>query len=92
VVIALVAALGLSAQTQKTQQAIPIGLDAYRQWDRWPEQRIGMRAYMLSTYDRSGGNEGADASHFLYQLSDTFNVSLDVEGPGQPVNRHHRPF
>jgi hypothetical protein len=37
---------------------------------------------MRSTYDRSGGNEGADASHFLYQLANDFNVSLDVEGPG----------
>jgi len=61
---------------------IPVGLDAFRQWDRWPYQRIGARAYMRSTYDRSGGNEGADASHFLYQLSDTNNVTLDVEGPG----------
>ncbi len=39
-----------------------------------------MRAYMRSTYDRSGGN--ADASHFLYQLADNFNVTLDLEGPG----------
>jgi hypothetical protein len=62
--------------------AIPVGLDAYRQWDRWPYQRIGARAYMRSTYDRRGGNEGADASHFLYQLADDFNVTLDVEGPG----------
>jgi hypothetical protein len=61
---------------------IPIGLDAYRQWDRWPYQRIGARAYMRSTYDRRGGNEGADASHFLYQLSDDNNVTLDVAGPG----------
>src|SRR5450755_1552869 len=61
---------------------IPIGLDAYRQWDRWPYQRIGARAYMRSTYDRRGGNEGADASHFLYQLADDFNVTLDVEGAG----------
>ena len=37
---------------------------------------------MRSTYDRAGGNEGADASHFLYQLGDDLNVSLDVEGPG----------
>ena len=59
---------------------IPIGLDAYRLWDHWPDQRIGMRTYMRSTYDRSGGNE--DASHFLYQLSDDFNVTLDLEGPG----------
>ena len=61
---------------------IPVGLDAYRLWERWPYQRIGARAYMRSTYDRSGGNEGADASHFLYQLANDFNVSLDVEGPG----------
>jgi len=61
---------------------IPVGLDAYRLWERWPYQRIGVRAYMRSTYDRRGGNEGADASHVLYQLSDDFNVSLDVAGPG----------
>jgi hypothetical protein len=61
---------------------VPVGLDAYRQWERWPYHRIGARAYMRSTYDRAGGNEGADASHFLYQEADDFNVSLDVEGPG----------
>ena len=61
---------------------IPVGLDAYRMWERWPYQRIGVRAYMRSTYDRRGGNEGADASHFLYQLADDYNVTLDVEGPG----------
>ncbi len=61
---------------------VPVGSDAYRMWDRWPQQRIGVRAYMRSTYDRTGGNEGADASHFLYQLADDFNVALDVEGPG----------
>ena len=37
---------------------------------------------MRSTYDRRGGNEGADASHFLYQLADDYNVTLDVAGPG----------
>src|SRR5690242_9067727 len=61
---------------------IPVGLDAYRMWDAWPRQRIGVRAYMRSTYDRAGGNEGADASHFLYQLSETNNVTLDIAGPG----------
>ena len=61
---------------------IPVGLDAYRMWDRWPYQRIGVRAYMRSTYDRTGGNRTADASHFLYQESDDFNVTLDVLGPG----------
>src|SRR5580700_10231214 len=61
---------------------IPVGLDAYRQWDHWADQRIGARAYMRSTYDRKGGNEGADASHFLRQLADDRNVTLDVAGPG----------
>lgn len=61
---------------------IPVGEDAILMWDRWPYQRVGVRAYMRSTYDRAGGNEGADASHFLYQEADDFNVTLDVEGPG----------
>ena len=61
---------------------IPVGLDAYRMWDRWAYQRIGARAYMISTHDRSGGNQGADASHYLYQLSDNFNVTVDLIGPG----------
>ncbi len=77
----------VSAQNVPTNDSagppvIPIGLDAYRQWALWPYQRIGMRAYMRSTYDRYGGNEGGDSSHFLYQLTDSNNVTLDVEGPG----------
>jgi len=61
---------------------IPVGYDSYRMWDRWPDQRIGVRAYMRSTYDRRGGNETADASHFLYQLAPDRNVTLDVQGRG----------
>jgi len=61
---------------------IPVGGDAYTMWERWPLQRIGARAYMRSTYDRRGANEAADASHFLYQLADDDNVTLDLEGPG----------
>src|SRR5579885_3178878 len=75
--------LALSAQgVAREPPVIPVGLDAYRQWERWADQRVGARAYMRSTYDRAGGNEGADASHFLYQLADDANVTLDVEGPG----------
>lgn len=70
------------AEDREPTPTIPVGLDAYRDWDRWPYQRIGARAYMRSTYDRTGGNRSADASHFLYQQSDDFNVTLDVEGPG----------
>ena len=73
---------GLAAAATAQPPAIPVGADAYRQWERWPYQRIGARAYMRSTYDRRGGNESADASHFLYQEADDFNVTLDVESPG----------
>src|ERR1051325_9185489 len=61
---------------------IPVGLDAWRMWDKWAHHRIGVRAYMRSTYDRSGGTEAADASHFLYQLAEDKNVTLDTLGPG----------
>lgn len=61
---------------------IPVGLDAYLMWERLPYQRIGVRAYMRSTYDREGNNRSADASHFLYAEDDELNVTLDVKGPG----------
>ncbi len=67
---------------EQTTPVIPVGLDAYRMWDKWPYQRIGARAYMRSTYDRTGGNRGVDAAHFLYQTAEDFNVTLDVEGRG----------
>jgi hypothetical protein len=61
---------------------VPVGLDAYTQWERWPYQRIGVRAYMRSTRDRDGLNRTADASHFLYAERPDFNVALDVAGRG----------
>src|ERR1019366_6704501 len=74
---------GIAAETpDEGPPMIPVGLDCYRMWERWPSQRIGARAYMRSTYDRSGGNEAADASHFLYQRADGSCVTLDLEGPG----------
>jgi len=72
----------VSAALGQQLPVVPIGYDAYGSWDLWPQLRLGVRAYMRSTYDRRGGNEGADASHFLYQSADDFNVCLDVEGPG----------
>ena len=80
-VLLLLILVGLPAAAEQPP-VIPVGLDAYRLWERWPYQRIGARAYMRSTYDRRGGNEGADASHFLYQFADDRNVTLDVQGPG----------
>jgi hypothetical protein len=65
-----------------TPPIVPIGLDAYRDWQRWAQQRIGVRAHMRSTYDRTGHNRTADASHYLYQQAEDFNVTLDLEGGG----------
>ena len=94
--IALVGLALMVMQSTRTIAAeppvIPVGLDAYRMWERWPYQRIGARAYMRSTYDRAGGNEGADASHFLYQTADDFNVTLDVEGAGRALLRPLQPL
>ncbi len=61
---------------------IPIGADAITEWQRWPYLRIGVRAYMRSTFDRTGGNDNADAAHFIRQTDDTHNVALDELGPG----------
>jgi hypothetical protein len=61
---------------------VDVGYDAYRHFDRLPYLKFGVRAFMRSTYDRSGGNEGADASHFLRQEAPDRNVTLDVAGPG----------
>src|SRR2546425_2847205 len=72
----------LRSASAQQPPVIPISLDAYRMWERWPYQRIGARAYMRSTYDRSGGNERADASHFLYQLADDFKCHSMCKAPG----------
>lgn len=61
---------------------VPVGLDAYRQWDRWHIQQIGVRAYMDSTRDRTGGNKSACGSHYYYQERPDFSVPLHVEGKG----------
>src|SRR5689334_12438234 len=73
--------LGQKASTS-TDQVIPVGLDAYRLWDKLPMQRLGVRAYMRSTYDRKGGNHHADAGHFLFMNEEDDNVTLDVKGKG----------
>ena len=80
--VCLLSSMTMAVEPSNEPPVIPVGLDAYRMWDRLPYHRIGVRAYMRSTYDREGNNRTADASHYLYQESDTFNVSLDVAGPG----------
>lgn len=61
---------------------IPIGYDAFLQWEKWPTLRLGVRAYMRSTFDRTGGNHFADAAHFIRQTDDQHSVALDEQGPG----------
>ncbi|MBD3242015.1 MAG: DUF2961 domain-containing protein, partial [Chitinivibrionales bacterium] len=61
---------------------IPVGYDAYRMWDRWPALRIGVRAYMRSTHDRTGGNRSACGSHYYYQEDDQKSVMTHTEGRG----------
>jgi hypothetical protein len=61
---------------------VQVGPDAYRNWDLLPVVKIGARTYMRSTYDRAGGNEGADASHFLREDDADHSVVLDVAGNG----------
>jgi hypothetical protein len=72
----------LTAQNsrQKKLPVIPTGYDAYKMWNLLPEQRVGVRAYMRSTYDRSGGP--IDASNFLFMKKEDENVTLDVKGKG----------
>ena len=43
----------VNSQEKAGPPVIPIGLDAYRMWDKWPSQRIGARAYMRSTDRKS---------------------------------------
>ncbi len=65
---------------QKKLPVIPTGYDAFTMWNLLPQQRIGVRAYMRSTYDRSGGP--LDASNFLFMKKEDENVTLDVKGKG----------
>ncbi|WP_346319597.1 DUF2961 domain-containing protein [Chitinophaga sp. YIM B06452] len=62
------------------QHKVPNGYDAFRAWEKLPQQRIGVRAYMRSTYARNGG--GYDASNFLFMNKEDENVTLDVKGAG----------
>jgi hypothetical protein len=72
--------IGLPSFAQTKIPAIPVGLDAYRNWHLLPMQRPGVRAYMRSTYDRRGGQD--DTGHFLFMNEEDDNVTLDVKGKG----------
>ena len=80
--VVVAAVMSLSIHANEPLPTIPVGFDAYTMWDKWHQQRIGVRAYMRSTYDRDGGNRTADASHYLFGKLHEQNVSLDVKGKG----------
>lgn len=76
---------------------IAIGLDAYREFRHMYRPKPGVRTFLRSTYDRAGGNEAADASHFLRAEAPDFNGVLDVAGPGilyfaRANHWHRRPW
>src|SRR5688500_5017834 len=50
---------GFDGSTADLAPIIPVGFDAYRMWDRLAHVRLGTRAYLRSTYDRTGGNHAA---------------------------------
>ena len=81
-VFILSSAYGQDLFQSATPPVFPRGEDAFIRWDKLPYLRLGVRGYMASTYDRCGNNQTADASHFLYQENDSFNVALDIKGPG----------
>ncbi len=79
--IVLLAAL-LPRLHADTPPVIPVGLDAYTMWDHWCDQRIGMRAYMVSTCDRTGGN--SDPGNMLYDAD--YGGVTDSIGLGVPLD------
>ncbi len=70
-IVILLSKLACPAIRASEPPTIPVGLNAYRQWDHWAIS-TSRRAFLRSTYDRRGGNEGADACHCLYQEADCF--------------------
>jgi hypothetical protein len=81
--VSLFATVSAAAPHNATEPAvIPIGYDAFLKWEEWPTLRLGVRAYMKSTFDRTGANHFADAAHYIRQIDDAHNVALDETGPG----------
>jgi hypothetical protein len=80
---AWLAALGCeTSQRSVASPPLAIGADAYLDFGHMYRPKLGVRSWLRSTYDRSGGNEAADSGHFLRAEADDFFVTLDVAGPG----------
>lgn len=75
----------LAACTHEPGTSTPLvpagGYDDYLHWERWPLLQINTRTVMRSTFDRAGGNDASDASHFLAQ-NERGLVAASVIGNG----------
>src|SRR5438874_11090753 len=60
---------------------IAIGYDAFLRGEQWPALRIGVRAYMRSTFDGTGGNHLEDAAYYIRQMYDYHRDGVVVGGP-----------
>ena len=59
------ALLAVAAAPAAPPPVLPVGWDAITHGlELWPHQRLGVRAMVRSTFDRSGANEAADSSHY----------------------------
>jgi hypothetical protein len=72
----------LNTVSSRGVSLVPISFDAFAQWELLPILRDGLRGYVSSTYDRAGGNEGADASHYTLIDSNGTAMAFDVEVNG----------
>ena len=85
----LLACLLLSAAASAQ---IPVGLDAYRLWERWPYQRIGVRAYMRSTYDRARRQRRRRRHPFPLPAGRRLQRDARRRRPGRPLLRPLQPL
>lgn len=60
----------------------PVGWDVYRQMNRIPELRTGVRTRQYSSFDRTGGNN--DAAYYL-RRNGTRYVLAEHKGAGEIV-------
>ena len=78
------ALLAVGAAPAAPPPVLPVGWDAITHGlELWPHQRLGVRAMVRSTFDRSGANEAADSSHYLYYNRSTGAaraVAMSLEG------------
>ena len=63
---------------------IPVGLDAYRMWDHWADQRIGQRTYMREHLRSCQRRKYVCRRQQLRFIKSPMaqSITLDLQGPG----------